>query len=51
MGKAEPLVNGKSILQVMELAVPKGQNLILKFDGPDESEAAACAQKYLQENL
>lgn len=33
-------INGKSIIGVMTLAAEQGSTLILKFDGPDEEEAA-----------
>lgn len=33
-------INGKSIIGVMTLAAEKGSLIILKFDGPDEEEAA-----------
>lgn len=35
-------INGKSIIGVMTLAAEQGSTLILKFDGPDEEEAAAA---------
>lgn len=33
-------INGKSIIGVMTLAAEQGSTLQLKFDGPDEAEAA-----------
>jgi phosphocarrier protein HPr len=33
-------INGKSIIGVMTLAAERGSILSLKFDGPDEQEAA-----------
>ena len=33
-------INGKSIIGVMTLAAEQGSSLVLKFDGPDEDEAA-----------
>ncbi|NMB82244.1 MAG: HPr family phosphocarrier protein [Ignavibacteria bacterium] len=33
-------INGKSIIGVMTLAAEKGSEIVLTFDGPDESEAA-----------
>lgn len=33
-------INGKSIIGVMTLAAEQGSVLMLRFDGPDESEAA-----------
>jgi len=34
-------INGKSIIGVMTLAAEQGSTLTLKFDGPDEEQAAA----------
>jgi len=33
-------INGKSIIGVMTLAAEKGSEIVLKFDGVDEEEAA-----------
>ncbi len=33
-------INGKSIIGVMTLAAERGSTLSLRFDGPDETEAA-----------
>ncbi|MBW7889052.1 MAG: HPr family phosphocarrier protein [Bacteroidetes bacterium] len=33
-------INGKSIIGVMTLAAEQGSKLLLRFDGPDEQEAA-----------
>lgn len=35
-------INGKSIIGVMTLAAEQGSKLLLRFDGPDEEEAAAA---------
>ena len=35
-------INGKSIIGVMTLAAEQGSPLVLKFEGPDEEEAAAA---------
>lgn len=35
-------INGKSIIGVMTLAAEQGSTLQLKFDGPDEEQAAAA---------
>jgi len=35
-------INGKSIIGVMTLAAEKGSSLTLRFDGPDEEQAAAA---------
>ena len=33
-------INGKSLIGVMTLAAEQGSNLELRFDGPDEEQAA-----------
>jgi phosphocarrier protein len=35
-------INGKSIIGVMTLAAEQGSRMILRFEGPDEEEAAAA---------
>jgi phosphocarrier protein len=35
------VINGKSIIGVMTLAAEQGATLLLRFEGPDEAEAAA----------
>jgi len=35
-------INGKSIIGVMTLAAEQGSKLLLRFDGPDEADAAAA---------
>jgi len=35
-------INGKSIIGVMTLAAEQGSRLMLKFNGPDETEACAA---------
>lgn len=35
-------INGKSIIGVMTLAAEQGSTLRLRFDGPDEEEAATA---------
>jgi phosphocarrier protein len=35
-------INGKSIIGVMTLAAEQGSALILRFDGPDEEQAAVA---------
>jgi len=37
-------VNAKSIMGVMLLAAAQGSEVLLKLDGPDETEALAAAQ-------
>ena len=35
-------INGKSIIGVMTLAAEQGSTLVLRFEGPDEEQAAAA---------
>jgi len=35
-------INGKSIIGVMTLAAEQGSKLLLRFNGPDEQDAAAA---------
>lgn len=51
IGKTEPSINGKSLLQVMKLTVDKGEPLVLQFDGIDEKEAAHATQAFLKAKL
>lgn len=44
-------VDAKRILGVMGLGVKCGQEIVLKCDGEDESEAIAALEKFLKENL
>jgi phosphocarrier protein HPr len=37
-------INGKSIIGVMTLAAEQGSTLTLRFDGPDEEEAANAVE-------
>ncbi|HEX9658269.1 MAG TPA: HPr family phosphocarrier protein [Bacteroidota bacterium] len=37
-------INGKSIIGVMTLAAEQGSTLLLRFDGPDEEEAAVAVE-------
>jgi phosphocarrier protein len=36
------VINGKSIIGVMTLAAEQGATLLLRFEGPDEEEAASA---------
>jgi phosphocarrier protein HPr len=44
-------INGKSIIGIMSLAAEHGSRLILKFEGPDESSAAAEMVKYFEDGF
>jgi len=35
-------INGKSIIGVMTLAAEQGSTILLRFEGPDEEQAAAA---------
>lgn len=39
------VINGKSIIGVMTLAAEQGAELLLRFEGPDEEEAAQAIQE------
>lgn len=41
-------INGKSIIGVMTLAAEQGSTLQLRFDGPDEVEAAAAVAELFE---
>jgi phosphocarrier protein HPr len=44
-------VDGKSILGVMSLALKKGDEMHIIFDGADEEDAYEAIQAFLKENL
>lgn len=44
-------VDGKSILGVMSLALKKGDEMQIIFDGSDEDDAYEAIQSFLKENL
>ena len=44
-------VNAKSILGVMALGASQGQQVILKFDGPDEEDAATAIQQLFESHF
>ncbi|HAK57356.1 MAG TPA: HPr family phosphocarrier protein [Lachnospiraceae bacterium] len=44
-------VDAKRILGVMGLGVKQGQEIVLKCDGPDEDEAIAKLQAFLESNM
>jgi phosphocarrier protein HPr len=41
-------INGKSIIGVMTLAAEQGSKLTLKFEGPDEEEAAKAVMELFE---
>ncbi len=43
--------DAKRILGLMGLAIKKGDTAVLTIEGPDEEEAAAALQQFLEENL
>jgi phosphocarrier protein HPr len=44
-------INGKSIIGVMSLAAEHGSELILRFDGKDEENAAEEITKYFEDGF
>jgi len=44
-------VNGKSILGLMMLAAEPGAAIVVRAEGPDESEALAALAKLVEENF
>lgn len=44
-------VNGKSIIGVMTLAAEQGCKLTLRFDGPDEEEAAQKMEEFFNDGF
>jgi len=44
-------INGKSIIGVMTLAAEQGSTLVLKFEGPDEEEAAAAVVELFEQGF
>jgi phosphocarrier protein HPr len=43
--------NAKSIISIMGLGVKKGENLLVKIEGPDAAEAGAVLQKIVAEKF
>ncbi len=41
-------INGKSIIGVMTLAAEQGSKMLLRFDGPDEAEAAQAVTELFE---
>ena len=44
-------VNGKSILGLMMLVAPKGTEIIIRTEGPDEDEAIEALTKLVEEGF
>lgn len=44
-------VKAKSVMSIMSLAVKKGAEVTLTFDGEDEDAAAEAIEKFFKENL
>lgn len=51
IGRPGKMVDAKRIIGVMGLALKKGEELVMTFDGPDEEEAATAVEAFLKENL
>jgi phosphocarrier protein HPr len=44
-------VDGKKLMMVMTLGIKQGQEVEVKFEGPDEEAAAQTTEAYMKENL
>ncbi len=51
ISKGEKEADAKRILGLMGLAVKKGDTAVFTIEGPDEEEAAAALQQFMEENL
>ena len=49
--KGDKEADGKRILNLMGLAVKKGDRITLLIEGPDEAEMAEVLERFLKENL
>lgn len=47
IGKGENLVNAKSIIGVLTLAVEEGEEITLTAEGPDEQQGIETLERYL----
>ncbi|RNB85492.1 HPr family phosphocarrier protein [Brevibacillus panacihumi] len=47
IGKGENLVNAKSIINVLTLAVEEGEEVVLIAEGPDEQQGIEALERYL----
>ena len=43
--------DAKKLMQVLQLGIKQGQDVVLTFEGADEETAAAAAEAYMKENL
>lgn len=50
-GTPAKMVDAKRIMGVMGLALKKGDEITMTFDGPDEDRAATTIEAFLKENL
>ena len=51
IGTPMKMVDAKRVMGVMSLALKKGDELVMKFKGPDDKQAAADLKMFLAENL
>jgi len=51
IGRPDKMVDAKRVIGVMTLGMKQGDELLLKFEGPDEDEAYAAVEAFLKENL
>ena len=49
--KAERKVNAKSLLGVLSLGIPKGSNITISAEGPDEEEAVNALCSLIENNF
>lgn len=49
--KGEKSADAKRIFSIMSMAVKKGEEITLTFEGEDEEMAANALEQFLQENL
>lgn len=49
--KGEKSADAKRIFSIMSMAVKKGEEITLTFEGEDEETAANTLEQFLQENL
>jgi phosphocarrier protein len=51
LGTTAKMVNAKRIIGVMALSLKQGHELIMRFEGEDEEEAATACEAFLTDNV
>ncbi len=51
MKKGDKTADAKKLFAVMKLAAKQGEEIVFSVEGEDETEAAACAKGFMQDNL